>query len=177
MLFKYCPICGNKLIDKRAGDDGLVPFCESCNRFWFNLFPVCVISLVANTRNEVLLLKQSYLSTEYSTFVAGYMQEGESAEDAIKREIKEEVGLDISVLHYVTTRWFHSKQLLMIGFIAKTCNDNFVLSQEVDFAEWVPLEKVPEKIYPDHPDNVAYALYREYLKSENKTVTVAERAY
>lgn len=163
-MFKYCPVCGNKLILKQAGDDGPVPFCTHCNRFWFNLFPVCVIALIVNTRDEVLLLKQSYLSEEYSTFVAGYMQEGESAEAAIYREIKEEVGLDISSLHYVTSGWFGLKQILMIGFIAQTNSDKFILSEEVDSAEWVPLEIVPEKIYPEHPDNIAYTLYKEYLK-------------
>lgn len=155
-------------IKKQAGDDGLIPFCKQCNCFRFNLFPVCVIALIVNTHNEVLLLKQSYISKEYSTFVAGYMQEGESAEAAINREIKEEVGLDISTLRYVTSLWFHLKQTLMLGFIAQTDKDNLVLSEEVDSAEWVPLETVTDKIYPKHPDNIAYVLYEEYLNKTDK---------
>lgn len=168
MKFEYCPICGNKLILKKAGDDGFIPFCKICNRFWFDLFPTCVIVLIANQYDEVVLLRQSYLSDKYSTFVAGYMQPGESAEDATRREIKEEIGLEISDLRYVTSHWFNLKQMLMIGFIAKTNKKNFKLSEEVDSAEWVPIEKIPEKIYPEHPDNIAYVLYREYLMQKNK---------
>lgn len=163
MKFEYCPICGNKLTLKAAGDDGLIPFCNLCNRYWFDIFPACVIALVVNQYNEAALLRQSYLSDKYSTFVAGYIQEGENAEDAIRREIKEEIGLDIFDLHYVTSAWFNLKQILMIGFIAKTVKNDFILSSEVDFAEWVPIEKIPEKIYPEHPDNIAYMLYKEYL--------------
>ena len=164
MMFEYCPICANKLSLKTAGDDGEIPFCEACNRYWFNLFPVCVIALIVNQFDEVVLLKQSYLSTQYSTYVAGYMQSGESAEQAIQREIKEEIGLDVSELCYVTSHWFNMKQILMIGFIAKTSKADFVLSSEVDSAEWVRLQDVPQKIYPEHPDNIAYFLYKEYLR-------------
>ena len=47
------------------------------------------------------------------------MQAGESAEDAMRREIKEEIGFEVSDLHYVSSCWFSSKHVLMIGFIAK----------------------------------------------------------
>ena len=165
MIFKFCPICGNELILKEAGDDGLTPFCERCNHYWFNIFPTCVIALVVNQFNEAALLRQTYLSDKYSTFVAGYIQEGESAEEAIQREIKEEIGLDVFDLKYVTSHWFNLKQILMIGFIAKTNKQNFKLSSEVDSAEWVPIKDIPKKIYPEHPDNLAYTLYREYLNN------------
>ena len=92
------------------------------------------------------------------------MQAGESAEDAMRREIKEEIGFDVSDLHYVSSCWFSSKHVLMIGFIAKTDKKDFTLSSEVDAAEWVSLSKVPEMIYPEHPENLAYKLYKEYLK-------------
>ena len=93
MQFIYCPKCGEKLTTKEAGDDGLVPFCVPCNRYYFDIFPSCVIVLVANEFDEVVLLRQSYLSDKYHTFVAGYMCVGETAENAAVREVKEEIGL------------------------------------------------------------------------------------
>lgn len=162
MKFKYCPECGNKLTLKEAGDDGLTPFCNVCNCCWFNIFPCCVIALIVNEYDEAVLLRQSYLSNKYSTFVAGYIQEGESAESAMRREIKEEIGLDITNLSYAASQWFNLKQILMIGFIAKTTKQDFNLSSEVDSAEWIPLAEIPNKIFPKHPDNVAYKLYSIY---------------
>jgi len=46
MHYKYCPECGNKLIDKLAGDDGMVPYCGTCGQYWFDTFGSCVIVLV-----------------------------------------------------------------------------------------------------------------------------------
>ncbi len=48
MHYVYCPQCGMKLTDKSAGDDGYVPFCKQCRKYWFDSFPSCSIVLVAN---------------------------------------------------------------------------------------------------------------------------------
>ena len=170
MEFKYCPLCGKKLLLKKAGDDGLIPFCEKCDRYWFDIFSTCVIALIVNPDGEALLLKQSYISDKYSTFVAGYIQKGESAEEAVLREIKEEVGLNISELEIASSLWFDLKQILMIGFIAKTCEKDLILSPDVDSAEWVPIHEILQKIYPKHPNNIAYKIYEQYLnKTSNLT--------
>ena len=163
MNFKFCPKCGSKLIEKSAGDDGMIPYCEKCNEYFFNIFPTCVIALVVNQYNEIVLLKQSYLSDKYMTFPAGYMTEGESAEEAIKREIKEEIGLDAERITYVVSKWFHLKNILMLGFFVKVKKSDFVLSSEVDEANWTSIEKVPKLLFPETPDNIARILYKKYI--------------
>ena len=65
MHYKYCPDCGTKLIEKHAGDDGDVPFCEACNKYWFDSFASASIVLVVNEYNEIALLTQGYLSDKY----------------------------------------------------------------------------------------------------------------
>ena len=55
MHYIYCPECGEKLVDKPAGDEGLVPFCEKCGKFRFDMFDSCVIILVANEFDEPVL--------------------------------------------------------------------------------------------------------------------------
>ena len=164
MQFIYCPKCGEKLTTKEAGDDGLVPFCVPCNRYYFDIFPSCVIVLVANEFDEVVLLRQSYLSDKYHTFVAGYMCVGETAENAAVREVKEEIGLDVDELSYAGTYWFGQKELLMIGFIARVKKAEFKLSSEVDRAHWANLEAVPELIFPKSTENAAYYIYEKFKK-------------
>ena len=158
----YCSFCGSKLEKRKAGDDDVVPFCKNCNQFFFNKFSVCVIALVVNEFDEVVLLKQLYLSDKYYTFPAGYMQSGETAEDAIKREIKEEIGLSVTSLKYVQSVWFSLKNILMLGYIAKVKKQKLILSSEVDEALWVKADKVTEKIYPEHPENIAHILLKEF---------------
>ena len=89
MRYKYCPECGAKLNKRQAGDDGLVPYCDNCKRYWFDSFSSCVIVMVVNELHEIALLKQSYISDQYETFVAGYITPGENAEEAATREVKE----------------------------------------------------------------------------------------
>ena len=66
MRYKYCPECGAKLKGQQAGDDGLVPYCDNCKRYWFDSFSSCVIVMVVNELHEIALLKQSYISDQYA---------------------------------------------------------------------------------------------------------------
>ena len=81
MRYIYCPECGRKLTEKEAGDDGPVPYCEGCGKYWFDSFSSCVIVMVVNGEGEIALLTQNYLSTEYKTFVSGFIKPGETAEE------------------------------------------------------------------------------------------------
>lgn len=165
MTYTFCPVCGNKLQPKSAGDDGNVPFCPNCQKLWFPTFSDCVIVLIANTNNEILLAKMPYLSKKYSSLISGYMQVGETTEMAVRREIKEEVGIDqLSNLHSVGSYWFNKTEALMHGFICSVSNPKIKLSTELESAIWTPLEQVPEKFFPDSPDNAAFAIYRKFLE-------------
>lgn len=136
MHYNYCPKCGMKLKDKSAGDDGKVPFCEQCNQYWFDSFASCCIVLVANQYHEIALLRQTYMSDRFTSFVSGYITLGENA-----------------------------KELLMRGFIGFASGADFRLSGEVDSAAWVPALKAPETMFPDRPGNAAmHPIYRKYLK-------------
>lgn len=168
MHYKFCPECGEKLTDRPAGDDGLVPFCESCDTYHFDSFPSCVIILVANEYGELTLLRQEYLSDRYATFVAGYISPGETAEEAAYREVREEIGIELEEMEAAGTYWFDKKGILMHGFLAYTTKKEFVLSSEVDSAAWVPAEQAPELMFPDAPGNSAHALYRKYMEKRNE---------
>ena len=165
MRYKYCPECGFCLFDREAGDDGAVPYCDRCKRYWFDSFSCCVIVMVVNEFNEIALLHQSYISDEYQTFVAGFMTPGETAEQAAVREVKEELGLDVGKLVYAGTHWFAKREQLMHAFIGHVRRSDFRLSTEVDSASWVSLEDAPSSMFPDRPGNTQHIIYRQYLDS------------
>lgn len=166
MNFRYCPDCGALLSSRDLGDDRNIPWCDNCGKPWFPMFPTCVISLVHNSRGEVLLLHQNYISARYANLVSGYMQPGETAEEAAVREIREETGLEVVSLRQAGTYWFAKKEMLMIGFTALVADEPEVkLSCEVDSAEWC---KAPEAIAKVHPEgSVSYTLCALYLNMIN----------
>lgn len=164
MRYNYCPKCGNKLIAKQAGDDGDVPFCEECQEYWFDSFASCVIVLVYNEFQEVVLSRQGYISDTYASFTSGFMSPGETAEETAVREVKEEIGLDVQNLEYAGTYWFGAREQLLHGFIAYSPKSELNLSQEVDDAKWISVLDAPKYMFPESPGNAAYGIYRKYLK-------------
>lgn len=163
MRYLYCPQCGAKLVGRPAGDDGTVPYCEDCSKYWFDSFASCVIVMVVNEQREIAMLRQSYLSDKYSTFVAGYMVPGESAEQTASREVEEELGLHIDRLEYAGTHWFDAREQLMHAFIGHVRKADFRLSREVDSAEWVPVAEAPSYMFPGRPGNTQHIIYRQYI--------------
>lgn len=162
MKYKYCPECGEKLTEKEAGDDGMVPYCDQCNRFWFEVFSSCVIVMVVNEINEIALLRQAYLTTEYETFVSGYINPGETAEECAIREVKEEIGLDIERLEYSGTHWFAKREQLMHAFIGYVKKKDFHISKEVDAAEWVSLDDAFTRMSPYRTGSTQHYLYNKF---------------
>lgn len=167
MRYKFCPRCGSELKMKNAGDDGNVPFCESCGKYWFDSFGSCSIVLVANEFDEIALLRQGYMSDKYTSFVSGYINPGESAEEAALREVREEIGINLNTLEYGGTYWFAKSDLLMHGFIGRAKKAPLKLSAEVDSAEWTRAEDVAGTLFPDAPGNAAFALYRIFMEHRN----------
>ena len=164
MRFIHCPQCGEKLIEQPIGDDGLVPFCESCRRPWFDMFPSCVLVLVADELNEVALTHQPHLSTQYGVFTSGYIKPDETAEQAAAREVLEELGVTLTSLEPVGSFWFEKHGQLMHRFIGRCEKQPLVCSEEVVDARWVPADEMPDYMFPEAAGPGAYGIYRAFMK-------------
>lgn len=112
---------------------------------WSSPFPVVEV-LVVNEFDEILLLKQNYISETKWTVVSGYMIDGETIEDAVVREVKEETGQDVISCKYVSSYYFAPKQLIMIGFVAYVKKAEFSSSVEVDDIKWYKIDEINDVI-------------------------------
>lgn len=146
MHFTYCPYCGEKSIQKEIGDEGLIPFCSNCSIPLWDMFSTCIICAVVNENQEIALLRQNYVSENSYVCVAGVMKFGESAEETVVREIKEELGLDVKQLQYIRSYPYEKKEMLMLGYKAVVRKDEFRLSGEVDSAKWFKFDEALRKI-------------------------------
>lgn len=171
MRFKCCPDCGEKLVLKPIGDEGDVPFCEKCSRPWFDMFSSAVIVLVVNEYGEVVLLKQNYMSSDYMVLISGYIKPGESAEETARREVLEEVGLELEETNLIATYWFDrgdkNKGMMMIAFIAHVKKAELKLSGEVDEARWVPAAEAVDLVHPKGAPS--HNVIDEYLRRSGVT--------
>ncbi len=168
MRYRYCPLCGNKVTQIKAGDDGYVPYCTQCEKRWFDTFSNCVLVLVVNEENEIALLWQRHLTMRYGTVVSGFMTPGETAEETAYREVKEELGIDIHHLEYSGTFWYDRGDMLMHGFIGYAEKQDIRCSQEVVDARWVPLIEADHLMPPDSPVNFSRVLLRKFQAKTHK---------
>lgn len=160
MHFTYCPHCGEKLIDKEIGDEGMIPYCNQCRVPLWDMFTTSVICAVVNEYREVALIRQNYVSAANYVCIAGIMKPGESAEDAARREIKEEIGQDVEKLQYIQSYPYEKKAMLMLGFRADVKKKELRLSGEVDSARWVPFSEALGKL---REGSIAWQLVRTVI--------------
>ena len=141
----YCRDCGTRLTLRYLENEGLIPFCEKCDAFKFPYFPVAVSMTVVNrAENKILLAKHAGEDT-YKLF-AGYIKQGESAEKAIPRELKEETKLTAVKWRYYGSRYHEAKNVLMLNFIVTADEGEISLNEEIEEAKWFSPEEAKSAI-------------------------------
>ncbi len=90
----YCPECGTQLIRRHLENEGEIPYCETCKAFRFPTFNTAISTIVYAPGGKKLLLIKQY-GKDRNILVAGYVNKGEFAEHALRREVREEIGLNV----------------------------------------------------------------------------------
>lgn len=137
----YCGSCGNKNTDK-MDEQALV--CLYCQHVTYPRISPCIIVLI--TRGSELLLARSPHFPEkiYST-LAGFVEPGESLEQALHREIKEEVGVTVSDVTYFGSQPWPFPDSLMIAFHATYHSGDIVFDGiEIEDAQWFDVHSLPQ---------------------------------
>ena len=136
---RYCPRCGG---DLRVGQAGHVLTCASCGRQQFPRTDPAVIMLVTDGERALLGRQEAWPPGRYST-LAGFVEPGESLEDAVRREVAEEVGVTIGEVTYFGNQPWPFPASLMVGFFAHADTvDISVDEDEIEAARWFTREQM-----------------------------------
>ena len=141
MAMNYCMECGGKLIGKYHPEEQReIPYCERCAAYRFPVFNTAVSVLVMDEAEENVILIQQY-GLGLNVLVTGYVNQGEDAEDAVVREVREELGLEVTVRRFHRSHYYARSNTLMLHFTAVTREREAHPNEEVDAWGWFSVEE------------------------------------
>lgn len=138
---QYCSACGAPAEVRNAG---YLRACSSpaCGALHFPRTDPAVIVRVTH-EDRCLLARQPAYRPGLRSILAGFVEPGESFEDAVRREVKEEVCLDLATLSYVGSQPWPFPASLMVGFVAESVGDEIrVDGREIESARWMTRDDV-----------------------------------
>lgn len=156
---RYCGRCGSETVSHPQGERAKV--CPSCALTSYPRINPCVI--VAVTRGEeILLARATRFNRPLFSTLAGFIEAGESAEEAVRREVKEEVGVELGKLAYMSSQPWPFPGNLMLGFQAEYQSGEIVLQEdeiaEAAFFHYSALPMIPP------PGSIANQLIQAFVK-------------
>ncbi len=140
---RFCANCGQPTEIVRGGWSRRCPHCSA--EHFPRVDPVAIM-LVEHGGNVLLGRQPHYPPGRYSA-LAGFIEVGESIEDAVAREVKEEAGIDVGNVHYIASQPWPFPSSLMIGCRAEALgNDLTIDTTELEDARWFTRDEVARGI-------------------------------
>ncbi|HEY7774190.1 MAG TPA: NAD(+) diphosphatase [Marinagarivorans sp.] len=138
---RFCGKCG---ANTRLHHAELALACGACRALYFPRISPCVIGLI--TRGKYCLLaKHARSKGQRYSCLAGFIEVGESAEQAFMREVHEEVGLRVANLRYVTSQNWPFPSQLMLGYFADYNGGEIAVDGvEIEHADWFGADNLQE---------------------------------
>ena len=137
---KFCGVCGAPTEKK---DNEHAKVCPKCGHISYPRLSPAVI--VAITKGDKLLLasNKNFTSNMYSV-LAGFVEAGESLEECVKREIREEVSIEVKNIQYFGSQSWPFPNSFMIGFTAEYESGEIKVDEnELSDAKWFSVKELP----------------------------------
>ncbi len=137
---KYCPRCGERTFLS-------LPNAKKCPQCQTEFFPPVTPAIIVRIERgeEILLVRAHNFRGKHYGLVAGFVEPGETLEECVRREVKEETGLEIADIKYFGSQPWPFPSGMMIGFTAQYSSGNIVIQEEeLADAAFFSKEKFPE---------------------------------
>jgi NAD+ diphosphatase len=168
---RFCPNCGAPTL---SVDGGWRRDCASCKTQHFPRTDPVVIMLIIDGDNCLLGRSPRFAATMWSC-LAGFIEPGESFEDAVHRETREEAGIVCGRVDYYRSQPWPFPSSLMIGCHAEALSREIVVDrEELEDARWFSKDEVVTMLLRKHPDGlttpppvaIAHHIIRAWVEDE-----------
>ncbi len=124
---KTCPACGNIIYPKIA--------------------PAVIVGIMNEEKDKIIMTRYSGRAYKGNALVAGFCEIGETAEDTVKREVLEEVGLHVRNIHYYKSQPWGFDSNLLLGYYCTADETESIHMDDGELAraEWVPRNEIGEE--------------------------------
>lgn len=140
---RFCGACGAENVRSKTEH---VYLCPQCKEAWYPVIAPAVITRITRG-DEILLAHNTNFPEGLFSHVAGFVDSGETLEQTVRREVMEEVGLEVENIRFFDSQSWPMPHSLMLAFTAE-CTDLDAIpkpdGKEIDDARWYTRETMPE---------------------------------
>lgn len=166
---RFCSKCGQQS-EMRAG--GYKRLCPACGTLHFPRTDPVVIMLTV-TKDRCLLGRGPHFGPGMYSALAGFIEPGETIENAVRRETFEEAGIRLGRVVYHASQPWPFPYSLMIGCFGEALNEDITIDAELEACRWFSREEVLAALSGTHPDGIftppkgaiAHTLIRAWAES------------
>ena len=138
---RHCGRCGKRTEDKTNERAKLCPDCGLVN--YPRLSPAIIVAVIKNDR--ILLGRNKRFKLPFYSVLAGFVEPGETLEECVEREIREEVGIRVKNIRYFGSQPWPFPNSLMIAFVADYAGGEICIDgSEIIDAAWFAKDKLPQ---------------------------------
>lgn len=146
----FCPRCGSQTSVINAG---YARHCASCDSNHFpRTDPVAI--MLAIDGDDCLLGRSPSFPENMVSCLAGFVEAGETIEEAVRRELFEESGVQTTRVRYHSSQPWPFPSSLMVGCYAEAVTRDIVLDDELESCRWFSREETRQILAHEHPDNI-----------------------
>ena len=139
---KFCSHCGHAT-EAHSSEYAMV--CPACGYRQYPRVQPCVITVITRGHDEILLAKNAHNPRQMYGLIAGFVEVGETLEEAVRRETLEEVGLRVKNIQYLASQPWPFPSNLMLAFKAEYAAGDLVLQEdEISDAQFFKFDQLPE---------------------------------
>lgn len=159
---RYCGACATPLEHK--GDERAM-VCPHCGRVYYPNISIAIIVGILDG-DRILLSRYAYGAYKSHALIAGYVEIGETLEDAVRREVMEEVGLNVKNIRFYDDQPWGFSRALLVGFFADLDGASGVQLERSELSEaiWVARDEMPTS---DPRISMTAKMMEAFRKGEN----------